>query len=109
MYKIIHINGSIKDFLIYIHCSAGLGRTGTFIALLWINLEFLLYKEKLDHIYNIYELVKDLRLQRNGAILKKEQYLSIFLLLHKLLKISNYPEDRQISRKNKRKIEEKYI
>ncbi|PAV85672.1 hypothetical protein WR25_08275 [Diploscapter pachys] len=63
----------VKDRPILVHCSAGIGRTGVFIAL------FNIYdRAKKEGIVNVYEEVNNLRRQRRGMVLTLEQYICIY-------------------------------
>jgi len=61
------------------HCSAGVGRTGTFLAV-HICLEKMKYYNSLDHI-NIPRTVLLLRQSRNGMVQTAEQYQYIYEVL----------------------------
>ena len=61
------------------HCSAGVGRTGTFIAV-HICLEKMKYYNSLDQI-NIPRTVLLLRQSRNGMVQTAEQYQFIYEVL----------------------------
>ncbi|KAL3876548.1 hypothetical protein ACJMK2_034389 [Sinanodonta woodiana] len=53
-----------------VHCSAGIGRTGTFITV-----DIALTQIEAGIKFNIFEIVKELRRQRQGMIQTKDQYL----------------------------------
>ncbi|KAK3601912.1 hypothetical protein CHS0354_041851 [Potamilus streckersoni] len=53
-----------------VHCSAGIGRTGTFITV-----DVALTQIESGIRFNIFEIVKELRRQRHGMIQTKDQYL----------------------------------
>ncbi|PIK61868.1 putative tyrosine-protein phosphatase non-receptor type 13 [Apostichopus japonicus] len=55
---------------VVVHCSAGIGRTGTLMTI-----DSLLNMIEADQEFKIEEIVKDLRLQRQGMIQTKDQYL----------------------------------
>lgn len=55
---------------VVIHCSAGIGRTGTLITI-----DLLLAMIENDQEFKIADIVKNLRLQRQGMIQTKDQYL----------------------------------
>jgi len=63
-----------------VHCSAGIGRTGTFIALDIAMQQF----ENLSH-YSVFEIVKRMREQRFGMVQTEEQYLFIYRALEEWL------------------------
>ena len=48
-----------RQDLLLVHCSAGVGRTGTFITL-----DYMLERLKTENTINIYEFVSSLRKQR---------------------------------------------
>eukprot|EP01127_Copromyxa_protea_P013121 TRINITY_DN3487_c0_g4_i1.p1 TRINITY_DN3487_c0_g4~~TRINITY_DN3487_c0_g4_i1.p1 ORF type:complete len:754 (-),score=114.66 TRINITY_DN3487_c0_g4_i1:342-2396(-) len=66
---------------ILVHCSAGIGRTGTFLAV-HIALARELQGEKID----IKETVSRLRRQRIGMVQSAEQYMFIYKVLSDILK-----------------------
>ncbi len=57
------------------HCSAGLGRTGTFLTAYMIYRKM---QESGDRGYNVFQKASELRLQRNGTIQRLEQYQLIY-------------------------------
>ncbi len=59
----------IGRFPILVHCSAGSGRTGVFIAL-----SFLLQRAKAEGIVDIFQTVRSLRQQRPHMVQDLEQY-----------------------------------
>uniref|UniRef100_A0A7E4V346 Protein-tyrosine-phosphatase n=1 Tax=Panagrellus redivivus TaxID=6233 RepID=A0A7E4V346_PANRE len=61
-----------KDAPIVVHCAAGIGRTGTFMAV-----EIAMKMVALRQEINIYEVVKELRNQRGGMVQTPEQYLFV--------------------------------
>ncbi|XP_061170744.1 receptor-type tyrosine-protein phosphatase epsilon-like [Saccostrea echinata] len=64
-----------------VHCSAGIGRTGTYIAI------DALYKEgKTERKVNIAEYVKKMRENRMNMVQTYEQYITIFLALDAMFK-----------------------
>ncbi|XP_065924911.1 receptor-type tyrosine-protein phosphatase alpha-like [Magallana gigas] len=66
---------------ILVHCSAGIGRTGTFIGL------DALYKAgKASGKINVAEYVKIMRANRMNMVQTYEQYMTIFLALHEEFK-----------------------
>lgn len=55
----LHTGPYSNTDLMVVHCSAGVGRTGTFITL-----DYMLERIKTDNSINIYEYVSELRKQR---------------------------------------------
>jgi len=68
---------------IVVHCSAGIGRAGTFIAIDILILRFL--RGRLDHL-SVMDCVMKLRLQRRGMIQTFEQYQFIYSALHDFIR-----------------------
>nr|XP_022311806.1 receptor-type tyrosine-protein phosphatase epsilon-like isoform X2 [Crassostrea virginica] len=66
---------------ILVHCSAGIGRTGTYIAIDALS-EALKKRKKI----NIAEYVKKMRENRMNMVQTYEQYKTIFLTLHEMVK-----------------------
>ncbi|XP_056002216.1 receptor-type tyrosine-protein phosphatase alpha-like [Ostrea edulis] len=64
-----------------VHCSAGIGRTGTYIAI-----DALHWAGKKDKKINIAEYVKKMRENRMNMVQTYEQYRSIFLALNDMVK-----------------------
>nr|XP_022308872.1 uncharacterized protein LOC111114722 isoform X2 [Crassostrea virginica] len=64
-----------------VHCSAGVGRTGTFIAL------DALYREgNKTGLVNVSDFVKKMRQNRVSMVQTREQYITIFLALNEIFK-----------------------
>ncbi|XP_049307173.1 receptor-type tyrosine-protein phosphatase eta isoform X12 [Bactrocera dorsalis] len=78
-----------------IHCSAGVGRTGTFIAL-----DIIMQRLKYEFKINIYETVKKLRFQRMKMVQTIEQYTflyeSAYELVHRNIKKQIFDENKLI-------------
>nr|XP_022311822.1 receptor-type tyrosine-protein phosphatase T-like [Crassostrea virginica]XP_022311823.1 receptor-type tyrosine-protein phosphatase T-like [Crassostrea virginica]XP_022311824.1 receptor-type tyrosine-protein phosphatase T-like [Crassostrea virginica] len=72
---------------ILVHCSAGIGRTGTFIAIDELG-ETLQKSRKI----NIAEYVKKMRENRMNMVQTYEQYKTIFLVLHEMCKAQVNPK-----------------
>lgn len=67
------------DFWIFVHCSAGIGRTGTFIAAYYLYTEYLKAKEKgVAFNFSVFGLTAKLRTMRYNAIVRKEQYAFLY-------------------------------
>jgi len=76
---------------ICVHCSAGIGRTGTFVAI-HIGLEAWLAGEP----YNIFDIVKNLRSQRQGMVQTKEQYYFIHRAIEDIISSKSLFRDRSL-------------
>jgi len=66
---------------IVVHCSAGVGRTGTFIAL-----DILMQRIKNESKINIFETVKKLRFQRMKMVQTLPQYSFLYTCIYELVK-----------------------
>jgi protein tyrosine phosphatase len=69
------------DKPIVVHCSAGIGRTGTFVAI-----HMSLQKDLQGEEINISKTVRSLREQRLGMIQSEEQYLFVYSVVHEILR-----------------------
>jgi len=69
-----------RELPICVHCSAGIGRTGTFIAIRMCITNWLV-GEKVD----IFQTVKHLRDQRQGSVQTKEQYRFIYVAVEDVI------------------------
>ncbi len=65
-----------KVDLVLVHCSAGVGRTGTFITL-----DYMLERIKNENNINIFEFVNDLRRQRVWMVQTMVGHLSVLYCL----------------------------
>lgn len=74
---------------IVVHCSAGVGRTGTIIAL-----DIVMQRLKNESKINIYETVKKLRFQRMKMVQTLQQYTFLYHCTYELVKhkINNSPK-----------------
>lgn len=66
---------------IIVHCSAGVGRTGTYIAL-----DILMQRLKHELKINIYETVKKLRFQRMKMVQTLDQYTFLYAAAFELVR-----------------------
>ncbi|TMW41597.1 hypothetical protein DOY81_013323, partial [Sarcophaga bullata] len=69
---------------IVVHCSAGVGRTGTFIGL-----DIIMQRLKNESKINIYETVKKLRFQRMKMVQTLAQYTFLYTCTYELVKHKN--------------------
>lgn len=69
---------------IVVHCSAGVGRTGTFIGL-----DIIMQRLKNESKINIYETVKKLRFQRMKMVQSLAQYTFLYTCTYELVKHKN--------------------
>ncbi|XP_030374954.1 tyrosine-protein phosphatase 10D [Scaptodrosophila lebanonensis] len=79
---------------IVVHCSAGVGRTGTFIGL-----DLIMQRLKSESKINIFETVKKLRFQRMKMVQTQQQYTFLYsctfeLVKHKIPRIALKSEGR---------------
>lgn len=82
---------------IVVHCSAGVGRTGTFIGL-----DIIMQRLKNESKINIYETVKKLRFQRMKMVQTLAQYTFLYTCAYELVKHKNtrsIPNDEEKSSK----------
>lgn len=66
---------------IVVHCSAGVGRTGTFIGL-----DIIMQRLKSESKINIFETVKKLRFQRMKMVQTLQQYTFLYACTYELVK-----------------------
>eukprot|EP01091_Cochliopodium_minus_P013210 TRINITY_DN419_c0_g1_i1.p1 TRINITY_DN419_c0_g1~~TRINITY_DN419_c0_g1_i1.p1 ORF type:complete len:610 (-),score=122.00 TRINITY_DN419_c0_g1_i1:21-1850(-) len=83
-------SGSTRNLCgpIICHCSAGIGRTGTFIA---THLSLSVWKAE-EEKPNVYEIVKKLRELRSGMVQSDSQYLFIYKVFNDYIYLSNHPK-----------------
>lgn len=75
--------GSAETAPIIVHCSAGIGRTGTFLAIDSV-LDYVAYMRQsssVDPIINICAVVQQLRRGRQGMVQSKSQYVFIYFYI----------------------------
>ena len=80
-----------KDTPVVVHCSAGVGRTGTFIAMYYLYKEIGgQIKENQNEIkFSIFNLVRKLKEMRAYLVQTEEQYLFLYKFVQHLLKKEN--------------------
>eukprot|EP01103_Thecamoeba_quadrilineata_P008452 TRINITY_DN18193_c0_g1_i1.p1 TRINITY_DN18193_c0_g1~~TRINITY_DN18193_c0_g1_i1.p1 ORF type:complete len:324 (-),score=44.32 TRINITY_DN18193_c0_g1_i1:136-1107(-) len=80
---------------VIVHCSAGIGRSGTFCAVDSTMKKILQQRERKEPIhFNIFNTVLRLRKERPGMVQTKEQYIFCYLALYEELEeimIQNHP------------------
>ncbi|XP_031767330.2 tyrosine-protein phosphatase corkscrew-like isoform X2 [Galleria mellonella] len=79
MYQLMHSKNAPEQNILCVHCSAGVGRTGTFIVL-----DMLIDKIKsagFNCDIDVHNTVKLVRAQRGGMVQNKMQYRFIYLAL----------------------------
>ncbi|XP_046583686.1 receptor-type tyrosine-protein phosphatase epsilon-like [Haliotis rubra] len=79
-----------------VHCSAGIGRTGTYIAVDYL-LDQALTEDKVD----VFGCVSKMRDQRKGMIQTKEQYACVYLTLQEALEFGNTTMDAGVQSESK--------
>ncbi|XP_068128639.1 receptor-type tyrosine-protein phosphatase alpha-like [Hyperolius riggenbachi] len=81
MVKLMNQYNSPQSGPIVVHCSAGIGRTGTFLAL-----DILLKMARAEKKVNVYQCILQLRKKRVNMVQEKEQYIFLYdVLLEALL------------------------
>ena len=68
----------VKSGPVVVHCSAGIGRTGTFIVIDCILSSIEMNGSIVDHEIDIQQCVQTLRLQRSGMVQTEPQYRFIY-------------------------------
>jgi len=92
VHKAKELNSSPEDPIL-VHCSAGVGRTGTFIAVFKLVDD---YHDKRKRFLNVYKTVMKMRKQRMKMVQKPEQYSYIFKCIREEIKTEEgqyYEED----------------
>ncbi|XP_067677272.1 receptor-type tyrosine-protein phosphatase mu-like [Haliotis asinina] len=79
-----------KEDPLLVHCSAGIGRTGTYIAV-----DYLLDQAVAEDKVDVFSCVSKMRDQRKGMIQTKEQYKCVYMTLQEALKFGNTTMDMQ--------------
>ncbi|XP_063696945.1 receptor-type tyrosine-protein phosphatase delta [Culicoides brevitarsis] len=79
--KQVRTDRKVLDVPLVVHCSAGVGRTGTFIAL-----DIIMQKIKEEKRLNIYEIVKQLRMQRVKMVQTPGQYIYLYRCVYELMR-----------------------
>ncbi|XP_070496815.1 receptor-type tyrosine-protein phosphatase H-like isoform X2 [Chironomus tepperi] len=82
-----------------VHCSAGVGRTGTFIAV-----DIMIQRIKREAKINIFDLVKQLRSQRMKMVQSCDQYVFLYTAALELISISRRDNAFQNLRDTVRKL-----
>uniref|UniRef100_A0A336L4J4 protein-tyrosine-phosphatase n=1 Tax=Culicoides sonorensis TaxID=179676 RepID=A0A336L4J4_CULSO len=78
--KQVRCERKVQEVPLVVHCSAGVGRTGTFIAL-----DIIMQKIKEEKRLNIYEIVKQLRMQRVKMVQTPGQYIYLYKCVYELM------------------------
>ncbi|XP_048761472.2 uncharacterized protein LOC125670387 isoform X2 [Ostrea edulis] len=88
-----HVSSVSADFIgpMVVHCSAGIGRTGTFIAL-----DALLKQAKLTNQVQVFNFIRHMRKDRMNMIQTGDQYLYVYHTIYEALNMKNT----SIKRKN---------
>jgi len=99
--KEVDIRKQEVDKPIVVHCSAGIGRTGTFVAI-----HMSLQKDLQGEEINISKTVRSLREQRLGMIQSEEQYLFVYSVVHEILrdKSTSKQYDKELKDKQRESI-----
>ncbi|XP_061165616.1 receptor-type tyrosine-protein phosphatase T-like [Saccostrea echinata] len=81
LYHVTRTETNQRDYPAVVHCSAGIGRTGTYIAIDVLN-----QIGRNTGKVNVAEYVKKMRENRMNMVQTYEQYMTIFLALNEILK-----------------------
>ncbi|XP_048256440.1 receptor-type tyrosine-protein phosphatase alpha-like isoform X2 [Haliotis rufescens] len=85
---LIRTTPNTQDDPLLVHCSAGIGRTGTYIAV-----DYLLDQALADQKVDVFGCVSVMRDQRKGMIQTKDQYTCVYTTLHEALEFGNTAMD----------------
>ncbi|XP_067678550.1 receptor-type tyrosine-protein phosphatase kappa-like [Haliotis asinina] len=67
-----------------VHCSAGVGRTGTYITV-----DYLLDQAFTDHKVDVFQVVNTMRQQRHSMVQNQSQYISVYTTLYEALLVGD--------------------
>ncbi|XP_048256535.1 uncharacterized protein LOC124125702 isoform X3 [Haliotis rufescens] len=81
---LVRTSYNTQDDPLLVHCSAGVGRTGTYIAV-----DYLLDQALADQKVDVFGCISGMRDQRKGLIQTKEQYRCVYMALFETLKFGN--------------------
>ncbi|XP_067679825.1 receptor-type tyrosine-protein phosphatase alpha-like isoform X2 [Haliotis asinina] len=81
---LVRTSYNTQDDPLLVHCSAGVGRTGTYIAL-----DYLLDQALAEDAVDVLGCVSGIRDQRKGMIQTKEQYTCLYMALYDALQFGN--------------------
>lgn len=70
--------GGSETPMVTVHCSAGIGRAGTFIAINAYHERKAAHMFDVDGVISVKDIVEDLRQQRMGMVQSREQYYFIY-------------------------------
>jgi len=82
IFPLIHLSDNVNRLFdctspMVVHCSAGIGRTGTFISILNCIISI-----SMHGMCDVAKIVEKLREERYGSITTKEQYKFIYKVIH---------------------------
>ncbi|XP_071117359.1 receptor-type tyrosine-protein phosphatase alpha-like isoform X2 [Haliotis cracherodii] len=81
---LVRTTPNTQDDPLLVHCSAGVGRTGTYIAV-----DYLLDQALADQNVDVFGCVTKMRNQRKGMIQTLEQYTCVYMTLQEALEFGN--------------------
>jgi protein tyrosine phosphatase len=81
-------NKNNQDTPVVVHCSAGVGRTGTFISMYYLYKEILrqIKQNKNEIKFSIFNLVRKLKEMRAYLVQTEDQYVFLYKFVHHFLK-----------------------